>query len=129
MAAVSGDLEQNFEDRFNSFCFRLQLSPVVDAGRQAGLFLSGEAMIKYLLKMYAKAGDGDLIWAHCVRCAAFSPAVRKKIRKAAGQGVRFRMLINQHAPAVEECHTLFDPIAARGGCRSTGQCDFASRFV
>ena len=83
---------------------------MVDEGRRAGLFLSREAMIKYLLKMYDEAEEGDVIWAQCVRCTDFTPAVRKKILKAAGKGVRFRMLINQHSPAVEEFHTLFDPI-------------------
>ena len=82
----------------------------MDEGRRAGLFLSREAMIKYLLKMYDEAKEGDVIWAQCVRCMDFTPAVRKKILKAAGKGVRFRMLINQHSPAVEEFHTLFDPI-------------------
>jgi hypothetical protein len=83
---------------------------VVDEGRRAGLFLSREAMIKYLLQMYDKAEEGDVIWAQCVRCTDFTPAVRKKILKAAGQGVGFRMLVNQYSPAVEEFHTLFDPI-------------------
>ena len=89
---------------------RQQVEKVVDEGRRAGLFLSREAMIKYLLQMYDKAEEGDVIWAQCVRCTDFTPAVRKKILKAAGKGVRFRMLINQHSPAVEEFHTLFDPI-------------------
>ena len=89
---------------------RQQVEKVVDEGRRAGLFLSREAMINYLLKMYDEAEKGDVIWAQCVRCADFTPAVRKKILTAAGKGVRFRMLINQHSPAAEEFHTLFDPI-------------------
>ena len=67
-------------------------------------------MIRYLLKMYDKAKDDDIIWAQCVRCTDFTPAVRKKILEAAGRGVRFRMVINKHSPAVEEFRTLFDPI-------------------
>ena len=83
---------------------------MLDEGRRAGLFLSREAMIEYLLQMYEKAEEGDTIWAQCIRCTDFTPAVRKQILKAAGKGVRFRMLINQHSPSVEEFHSLFDPI-------------------
>ena len=36
--------------------------------------------------------------------------MRTKILEAAGRGVRFQMVINQHSPAVEEFRTLFDPI-------------------
>jgi hypothetical protein len=89
---------------------RQQVEKVVDEGRRAGLFLSREAMIKYLLQMYDEAEAGDVIWAQCVRCTDFTPAVRKQILKAAGKGVRFRMLINQYSPAAEEFHALFDPI-------------------
>lgn len=89
---------------------RQQVEKVLDEGRGAGLFLSREAMIKYLLHMYDKAEEGDVIWAQCVRCTDFTPAVRKQILRAAGKGVRFRMLINQHSPAGEEFHALFDPI-------------------
>ena len=84
---------------------------MLDDGRRAGLFLSRDAMIKYLLQMYDEAERGDVIWAQCVRCTDFTPAVRQKILKAAGKGVRFKMLINHHSPATEEFHTLFDPIA------------------
>ena len=67
-------------------------------------------MIKYLLEMYDKAGPGDVIWAQCVRCTDFTSVVRKKILEAAGRGVRFQMIINQHSPVVGEFRTLFDPI-------------------
>ena len=89
---------------------RQRVERVLDEGRRAGLFLSREAMIKYLLQMYDEAGRGDVIWAQCVRCTDFTPAVRQKILKAAGKGVHFKMLINHHSPATEEFHTLFDPI-------------------
>jgi hypothetical protein len=67
-------------------------------------------MIKYFLEMYDKAKASDVIWAQCVRCTDFTPEVRKKILKAAGRGVRFQMVINQHSPAAEEFRALFDPI-------------------
>jgi hypothetical protein len=60
--------------------------------------------------MYDQAKAGDVIWAQCVRCTDFTPEVRKKILEAAGIGVRFRMVINKHSPAVEEFRALFDPI-------------------
>ena len=86
------------------------MGKVLDDGRRAGLFLSREAMIEYLLQMYDEAEQGDVIWAQCVRCTDFTPVVRQKILNAAGKGVRFKMLINHHSPATEEFHTLFDPI-------------------
>jgi hypothetical protein len=89
---------------------RLEVEEIIDEGRKAGLLLSREAMIRYLLKMYDRAEAGDVIWAQCVRCADFTPEVRKKILEAAGRGVRFRMVINKHSPAVEEFRALFDPI-------------------
>ena len=67
-------------------------------------------MIKYLLQMYDKAEEGDVIWAQCVRCTDFTPAVRKQILKAAGRGVHFRMIINQVFAIVEDFQALFDPL-------------------
>jgi hypothetical protein len=83
---------------------------VIDGGRKAKLFLSREAMIKYLLEMYDQAKAGDIIWAQCVRCTDFTPEVRTKILEAAGRGVRFQMVINQHSPAVADFRAMFDPI-------------------
>ena len=87
-----------------------RIEHVLDEGRRAGLFLSREAMINYLLQMYDRAKVGDVIWAQCVRCADFTPEVRKKILEAAGRGVRFQMVVNQNSPAAAEFRTLFDPI-------------------
>jgi hypothetical protein len=83
---------------------------IVAEGKRVGLFLSRAAMIKYLLSMYDKAEKGDVIWAQCVRCTDFGPAVRTKTLKAAGQGVRFLMIINKYSPSLEEFRALFDPI-------------------
>lgn len=83
---------------------------ILDEGRRAGLFLSREAMIKYLLEMYDQAKAGDVIWAQCVRCTDFTPEVRMKILEAAGRGVRFQMVINQNSPAAAEFRAMFDPI-------------------
>jgi hypothetical protein len=79
---------------------------VVSAGRRVTLFLSRQAMIRYLLKMYDKAEAGDVIWTQCVRCADFGSEVRSQILKAAGRGVPFRMIINEHSPAAEEFRAL-----------------------
>jgi hypothetical protein len=87
-----------------------EVEEIIDEGRKAGLFLSREAMIKYLLHMYDEAEAGDIIWAQCVRCTDFTPEVRKKILEAAGRGVRFQMAVNMHSPATEEFRTLFEPI-------------------
>ena len=89
---------------------RRKVEEVIDSNRKVGLFLSREAMIKYLLEMYDQAEVGDIIWAQCVRCTDFTPEVRKRILKAAGRGVRFLMVVNQHSPATEEFRALFDPI-------------------
>lgn len=83
---------------------------LLDEGRRAGLFLSREAMIKYLLEMYDQAEAGDVIWAQCIRCTDFTPEVRTKILEAASRGVRFQMVVNEHSPAAEEFSALFDPI-------------------
>ena len=92
---------------------------LVENGRHAGLFLSREAMISYLLEMYDRAENGDLIWAQCIRCTDFTTEVRKKILDAAGKGVRFRMLINAHSPAADDFRTLFDPIESAEILEST----------
>lgn len=89
---------------------RQHVEKVVDEGHQAGLFLSREAMIKYLLQMYDEAEEGDVIWAQCVRCTDFTPAVRKQILKAAGKGVNFKMIINKYSPSLMEFQALFEPL-------------------
>ena len=96
--------------RYKRLEHRQHVERILDEGRKVGLFLSREAMIKYLLEMYDQAKAGDIIWAQCVRCTDFTPDVRKKILEAAGRGVRFQMVINQHSPAVEEFRSLFAPI-------------------
>jgi hypothetical protein len=60
--------------------------------------------------MYDEAEEGDVIWAQCVRCTDFTPAVRKQILKAAGKGVRFRMIINKYSPALNNFRALFEPL-------------------
>lgn len=89
---------------------RQQVEKVLDEGRQAGLFLSRAAMIKYLLEMYDEAESGDVIWAQCVRCTDFSPTVRKQILKAAGKGVHFKMIINNYSPSLDDFQALFQPL-------------------
>ncbi len=89
---------------------RRRVEQVIDAGRRVGLFLSREAMMQYLLKMYDEAKAGDMIWAQCVRCTNFSPEVRNKILKAAGEEVKFRMIINKHSPSLSEFRSLFTPV-------------------
>jgi hypothetical protein len=96
--------------RYKRLEHKQHVERILDEGRKVGLFLSREAMIKYLLEMYDQAKAGDTIWAQCVRCTDFTPDVRKKILEAAGRGVRFRMVINQHSPAAEEFRALFAPI-------------------
>lgn len=87
-----------------------RVEQVILEGRRAGLFLSREAMIKYLLAMYDKTEEGDVIWAQCVRCTNFTPQVRSQILKAAGKGVRFRMVINKYSPSLGQFRALFEPI-------------------
>lgn len=89
---------------------RRDIEDIIDEGRKVGLFLSREAMIRYLLEMYDKAQEGDVIWAQCVRCTDFTPQVRQQILKAAGRGVCFKMIVNRQSPAAAEFRTLFDPI-------------------
>ena len=89
---------------------RRRVEKIVIAGKRVGLFLSREAMIRYLLEMYDRAEAEDVIWAQCVRCANFSPAVRNKILKAAGNQVRFRMIINKYSPSLADFKALFTPV-------------------
>ena len=96
--------------RYKRLDHELRVERILDEGRRAGLFLSREAMISYLLEMYDHADAGDVIWAQCVRCTDFTPEVRTKILEAASRGVRFQMIVNQHSPAAEEFSALFDPI-------------------
>ena len=92
---------------------RREVESVIDERRKAGLFLSREAMIEYLLEMYDRATADDVIWAQCVRCTDFTHKVRDKILEAAGRDVRFQMLINGRSPAVAEFQALFNPIEQR----------------
>ena len=87
-----------------------EVENILDEGGQVGLFLSREAMMAYLLKMYDEAEPDDVIWAQCVRCADFSPKVHKKILKAAGKKVKFKMIINKHSPSLAAFRSLFAPI-------------------
>ena len=96
--------------RYKRLDHELRVERLLDEGRRAGLFLSREAMIKYLLEMYDQAETGDVIWAQCIRCTDFSTEVRTKILQAASRGVRFQMVVNKHSPAAEEFRALFDPI-------------------
>lgn len=89
---------------------RRKVEDVLYEDRRVGLFLSRESMIRYLLQMYDQAAAGDVIWAQCVRCANFTPDVRPQISKAAGRGVRFRMIINQYSPSLAAFRSLFAPI-------------------
>ncbi len=89
---------------------RQQVEQIIDEGRRAGLFLSREAMMTYLVAMYSHADEGDVIWAQCIRCTYFTPDVRKQILSAAGKGVKFKMLINQHSPALNDFQSLFIPL-------------------
>ena len=96
--------------RYKRLEHELRVERILEDGRRAGLFLSREAMIKYLLEMYDQAEAGDIIWAQCIRCTDFTPEVRTKILEAASRGVRFQMVVNQHSPAADEFQALFDPI-------------------
>ena len=87
-----------------------RVEQVLLEGRRAGLFLSRRAMIKHLLTMCDAAEEGDVIWAQCVRCTNFTPKVRSQILKAAGRGVRFRMMINKYSPSLDEFRALFEQI-------------------
>lgn len=89
---------------------RQRVEKIVDGSRRVGLFLSREAMIKYLLAMYDRADTGDVIWAQCVRCTNFTPDVRPQISKAAGRGVKFRMIINKYSPSLKDFQALFEPL-------------------
>jgi len=90
---------------------RRRVERILDGSRRAGLFLSRDAMIKYLLKMYDKAEADDVIWAQCVRCTNFTPDVRPQISKAAGRGVKFRMIINKYSPSLKDFRALFEPLS------------------
>jgi hypothetical protein len=47
--------------RYKRLDHELRFERILDEGRRAGLFLSREAMIKYLLEMYDQAEAGDVI--------------------------------------------------------------------
>ena len=89
---------------------RRRVEKTIDESRSIGLFLSRGAMIKYLLKMYDMAEAGDVIWAQCVRCTNFTPDVRPQISRAAGRGVKFRMIINKYSPSLKDFRALFEPL-------------------
>ena len=104
--------------RYKRLEHELRVERILEDGRRAGLFLSREAMIKYLLEMYDQAQAGDVIWAQCIRCTDFTPEVRTKILEAASRGVRFQLVVNKHSPAAEEFQALFDPIEGAEVIRS-----------
>lgn len=89
---------------------RRKVEDVLYEDRRVGLFLSRQAMIRYLLQMYDKAESGDTIWAQCVRCTDFTPKVREQILKAAGRGVGFEIIVNQYSPAANDFRQLFEPV-------------------
>ncbi len=68
---------------------RRVVEEAIDDGCKGGLFHSREAMIRYRLSMYARAGPDDFIWAQCVRCTNLTTKVRAKILEAAGRGRAF----------------------------------------
>jgi hypothetical protein len=50
------------------------------------------------------------VWLDFGGALHFTPQVRSQILKAAGKGVRFRMIINKYSPSLDEFWALFEPI-------------------
>lgn len=89
---------------------RLRVETIVEEGRHVALFLTRESMLKYLLAMYKKASEGDIIWGQCVGCGSYTSEVRSRILEAAGRGVRYKIIVNSFAPVLVDFRTLYDPL-------------------
>jgi hypothetical protein len=88
------------------------------SNRCVSLFISREAIVKYLLEMYDQAQVGDFIWAQCIRCTDFTFEVQTMILGAASRGVHLQMVVNQHSPGADKFQVLFDPIEGAEAIRS-----------
>jgi hypothetical protein len=91
---------------------RAKLDGVVGEGRKAVLFLSRDPLVTALAGMYKDAQSGETIWGQCVGCDDYTPAVQGAVLKAAGKGVRFRIIANKYAPTLREFRQIFDPVAS-----------------
>jgi hypothetical protein len=89
---------------------RMKVDGIVGDGRNAMLFLSRQAMLTFLGKMYNDSVDGDVIWGQCVSCRDYSSDLRNKVLQAAGKGVHFKIIINGYAPTLNEFRKVYDPI-------------------
>lgn len=94
-------------------------SHLTDPHRSVHVFLSREAMISSLLRMYDDAEHGDCIWAQTVSMRNYPGKVRDKVLKAAGNGVTYRFIVNESSPAVDEFLRLFDPVKSAEIVRSS----------
>jgi hypothetical protein len=74
------------------------------------LFRSREGMTRALYEMYEQARRGDEIWGQCVGCRGYFATTKDTIFKAAGDGVRFRILLNARAPGKDELRAVLELI-------------------
>jgi hypothetical protein len=61
--------------------------------------------------MYKEAKPGDVIWGQCVGCDDYTPGVRDAVLRAAGMGVRHKLIVNAFAPTLSQFRAIFDPLA------------------
>jgi len=76
------------------------------------VFFTREEMIKGLYSMYERANQNDLIWFQTVGMSSYPGDIEKVILNAASQGIRFRMILNKNAPALDEFKKIFSVINA-----------------
>lgn len=98
--------------RYTSLDHKRKVEEVVGTGRQATMFLSRNSMLKEMLAMYDRSEKDDVIWVQCVGCGDYSSSVRSKVLEAAGKGVRFKLIMNSYAPAIDQLRSIFEPLSS-----------------
>ena len=89
---------------------RFQVERTIEDGHNVAIFLTRESMVNYLLNMYKKVNEGDIIWGQCIGCSSYTQEVRSRILEAAGRGVRFKIIINSLSTNVKDFRALYDPL-------------------
>ena len=87
--------------------FQKGIEQTIDISSNITIFTSRDAMVKYLHEMYDKALDSnDVIWGQSISGRNYGDA-HGKIVSAASRGVKFRMIFNENAKAINNIAPVF----------------------
>ena len=97
----------NLRYRIRDHNLRAEIS--LTAGSRVRVFFSRSAMLKYLLEMYDRAAEDDVIWGQCVGCSNYTKEVRNCVSSAASRGIRFKIILNELSNSSKELEQLYTP--------------------